>query len=107
MDGSGASIYMADVRIRYGVVAEVAENLRSNGEPELDASGCYVSPGFIDAHTHFDATVFWDPFCDPMLQHGVTTVLTGNCSLSLAPMHAEDRKRQAEVFSYIEDMPAA
>jgi hypothetical protein len=52
----------------------------------IDAAGGYVTPGFIDIHTHFDPTVFWDPLCDPMPQHGVATVLVGNCSLSLAPV---------------------
>lgn len=107
VDGSGAPSYTADVRIQRGVVVEVAENLRPDGDPELDAAGCYVSPGFIDAHTYFDASVFWDPSCNPMPQHGVTTVITGNCSLSLAPMRTEDSTRHADVFSYIEDIPAA
>ena len=50
-----------------------------------------VTPGFIDNHTHFDPSLFWDPFCDPMPQHGVTSVLIGNCSLSLAPMRPSCR----------------
>lgn len=105
VDGSGAPSQAADVRIRSGIVTEVGDNLRPEGESHLDGTGCYVSPGFIDPHTHFDASLFWDPYCDPMPQHGVTTVITGNCSLSLAPMHEEDRANLAEVFSYIEDMP--
>jgi N-acyl-D-aspartate/D-glutamate deacylase len=80
--------------------------LRAEAEPQLDAVGCYVTPGFIDTHTHFDASIFWDPFCDPMLQHGVTTVIFGNCSLSLAPVRPDGRVRIAEIFGYIEDMPA-
>jgi N-acyl-D-amino-acid deacylase len=70
----------------------------------LDASGAYVTPGFIDIHTHFDPTVFWDPLCDPMPQHGVTTVLVGNCSLSLAPVRPGHRKDLQELLCYIEDL---
>jgi hypothetical protein len=58
----------------------------------------YVTPGFIDIHTHFDPTVFWDPLCDPMPQHGATTVLVGNCSLSLAPVRPGDRKGLQELL---------
>ena len=71
----------------------------------LDAGGATVAPGFIDSHTHFDPTLFWDPTCDPMPQHGVTTVLIGNCSLSLAPLHPEQRDGLSAVFAYVEDMP--
>ena len=80
--------------------------LRPDGERVLDAAGAYVTPGFIDIHTHFDPTVFWDPLCDPMPQHGVTTVLVGNCSLSLAPVRPGHRQSLQELLCYIEDLPA-
>jgi N-acyl-D-aspartate/D-glutamate deacylase len=72
----------------------------------LDAQGGYVAPGFIDIHTHFDPAVFWDPMCDPMPQHGVTTVLVGNCSLSLAPVRPGQQAGLQELLCYIEDLPA-
>ena len=67
----------------------------------------YVHPGFIDAHTHFDPTVFWDPLCDPTPQHGVTSALFGNCSLSLAPVRAHEQQLLQELFCYVEDLPSA
>jgi N-acyl-D-amino-acid deacylase len=105
IDGTGAPPRHADVRIRAGVITEVAQDLTAQGETLLDASNAIVSPGFIDSHTHLDATVFWDALCDPMPQHGVTTVAVGNCSLGFAPVRPEDRELQADVFSYIEDVP--
>src|SRR5712691_1687067 len=106
VDGTGAAARAADVRVRGGQIAEVGPGLRPDGERVLDASGAYVTPGFIDIHTHFDPTVFWDPLCDPMPQHGVTTVLVGNCSLSLAPVRPEHRQSLQELLCYIEDLPS-
>jgi N-acyl-D-aspartate/D-glutamate deacylase len=105
VDGTGAPERAADVRVRDGRITEVGDRLRSDRERELDASGALVTPGFIDTHTHFDPTLFWDPFCDPMPLHGVTTVLVGNCSLSLAPLRDDQRAALTEVFCYIEDLP--
>src|SRR2546423_13631075 len=68
VDGTGAAARPADVRVRDGRIAEIGPGLRPDGERALDASGGYVTPGFVDIHTHFDPTVFWDPLCDPMPQ---------------------------------------
>jgi len=105
VDGTGASAYEADVRISDGLITEIGEGLRPDGETQLDASGAYVSPGFIDLHTHFDPGLFWDRTCDPIPQQGVTSVLFGNCSLSLAPVRPADRAGITELFCYIEDLP--
>ena len=106
VDGTGAPGRLADVRVRNGTIVEIGKSLSPGGEHVIDAAGAVVAPGFIDSHTHFDATIYWDPMLDPMSQHGVTTVVAGNCSLGLAPMRAADRLAQVDVFSYIEDMPA-
>ncbi len=105
VDGTGAPARRADVRVVDGVITEIGADLAPAGERELDAGGATVTPGFIDSHTHFDPTLFWDPTCDPMPQHGVTTVLIGNCSLSLAPLRPEQRDGLSAVFAYVEDMP--
>ena len=105
IDGTGSPARRADVRIRGGVIVEVGPDLAPQGEVEVDARGAYVTPGFIDSHTHLDPTMFWDPSCDPMPQHGVTTALIGNCSLSLAPVRPEHLDEVMDVFCYIEDMP--
>jgi N-acyl-D-amino-acid deacylase len=107
VDGTGAAPYPADVRVQGGRISEVGPDLRPDGEREVDATGAYVTPGFIDIHTHFDPSSFWDPYCDPMPQHGVTSVLFGNCSLSLAPVRADRRGELTSLFCYIEDLPEA
>ena len=91
VDGTGAPAVRADVRIRDGRIAEIGTGPHADGEPEIDASGAVVTPGFIDTHAHVDPQVFWDPRLDPDPQHGVTTLLVGNCSLSLYPVPDETR----------------
>ena len=107
LDGTGAPAYRADIRVSDGRIVAIGADLKPRGEPVFDATGCYVSPGFIDTHTHYDASLFWDPACDPILHHGVTTVLIGNCSLGLAPIRKQGIAELSALFSYIEDLPRA
>src|SRR4051812_41215701 len=97
LDGAGSAAVPSHVRVVAGVIAEVGPDLRPDGEAEIDASGCHVAPGFIDNHTHFDPSLFWDPDCDPMPQHGITSVVIGNCSLSLVPLLPEHRRAVVSV----------
>jgi N-acyl-D-aspartate/D-glutamate deacylase len=106
VDGTGGPAIPADVRVRGGRIAEVGPRLRSDGEPALDASGAYVTPGLIESHTHFDAAVWWDPDCDPMPAHGCTTIVMANCGLGLAPLRPAESKDLVNLFAFIEDIPA-
>jgi len=101
-DGAGGPGRRADVAISDGVVTELGRSLR--GERELDASGCAVTPGFIDIHTHYDAQVFWDPTLRPSSYHGVTTVVAGNCGFTIAPTREEHRDVIARTLENVEDM---
>jgi len=104
IDGSGGLARSEDVRIRDGRIVEMRPRLQPDGEVELDARDRIVLPGFVDAHTHLDPWLWRDPSFAPVPQHGVTTVLTGNCSLSLAPV-GKEHKALASMFSFIEDVP--
>ena len=63
-----------------------------------------LAPGFIDIHTHFDPQLCWDGYATPSIEHGVTTVVTGNCSLSLAPIREGGEEKIISMFQVIEDI---
>lgn len=105
VDGTGSARFRADVRVRGGRIVEIGPALEPDGEEVVDATGAFVTPGFIDTHSHLDPHMWWDATCDPNLQHGVTTSLIGNCSLSLFPVRPETARGVSEVFAYIEDVP--
>src|SRR2546430_12584861 len=71
----------------------------------IDADGLFVAPGIIDLHTHYDAQPFWDKLCTSSVWHGVTTVLMGNCGLTLAPLRSEHRDTMLATFCCVEDLP--
>jgi N-acyl-D-amino-acid deacylase len=105
LDGTGGPPRRADVAITAGRIDEIGDRLQ--GDVELDASGSYVCPGFIDIHTHYDAQVFWDPALSPSCYHGVTTVVAGNCGFSLAPTRPEHRDNVLGILENVEDMNRA
>ena len=71
----------------------------------IDAEGLVVAPGFIDHHTHMDGQILWDPFgtCEP--QHGVTSIIMGNCGLALAPVKSGDEDALVKSFVRVEAIP--
>lgn len=105
VDGTGAPAVRGDVRTKDGRIVEVGPDLEPTDETVIDATGAVVAPGFIDSHAHTDPQVFWDPRLDPDPLHGVTTMLVGNCSLSLYPVTEASRPAISDLFAYIEDVP--
>ena len=90
IDGSGAKRFIADIAINGDRIAAVGELSKSRSTSRIDASGCVVAPGFIDAHTHDDRAVLSGPEMAPKVSQGVTTVVTRNCGVSLAPLVDRD-----------------
>ncbi len=104
VDGSGMPAFRGDVGVKDGKVAELGK-LSGVADRTIDAGGQAVAPGFIDNHCHYDAQVTWDPLCTFSPEHGATTVIFGNCSLSLAPVRKGGEERLAEFLSYVEAIP--
>ncbi|MFI4934735.1 MAG: amidohydrolase family protein [Caulobacterales bacterium] len=107
VDGSGAPGYAADVAVNDGKIARIAPTIDAEARRVVLAGGRVVAPGFIDPHTHFDVQLLWDGAARPALEHGITSVVPGNCSLSLAPLKAGDRKALVGMFQQIEELPPA
>jgi N-acyl-D-amino-acid deacylase len=86
VDGTGAPRSSGDIGIRGDRIARIGDLGSARGEREIDLRGRIAAPGFIDAHTHDDRAMLSDPDMAAKVSQGVTTVIGGNCGISLAPM---------------------
>jgi N-acyl-D-aspartate/D-glutamate deacylase len=105
VDGLGADPFAADVAVSSGRIVAVGSNLTGSGAEEFDADGLLVTPGFVDIHTHYDAQVIWESRLSPSSDHGVTTVVMGNCGVGFAPCRPADRQRLIQLMEGVEDIP--
>jgi N-acyl-D-aspartate/D-glutamate deacylase len=106
VDGTGAPARRADVGVADGRIVAVGGD--AGGSPAtrtLDVDGMVVAPGFVDVHTHYDAQVFWDGALTPSPFHGVTTVMAGNCGLTLAPIADEHQDFLVRLLARVEQIP--
>lgn len=104
VDGSGVPGRIADVAVADGRIVGIGRLAGEAAHRVIDCSGLVVAPGVIDAHTHYDPQITWDPYCDTAALHGVTTVAAGNCGFSVAPCRSGDRSYLAQVFARVEGM---
>jgi len=103
VDGSGGPSFAGDVAIKGDRIAAVG-SVSDKGDHEIDAGGKVLAPGFIDIHTHYDPQLCWDRSASPSPEHGVTSLVMGNCSISLAPVRPADVKKVIHLFGSVEDM---
>ncbi len=104
VDGSGATPVTADVAIRDGLIAEVGQ-ITGAARATLDAQGAWLTPGFVDIHTHYDGQASWDETFSPSIHHGVTTVVMGNCGVGFAPLRSGEQDRLISLMEGVEDIP--
>lgn len=108
VDGSGIPAFRADIAVSNGRIAAIGDLTGADSHESFDASNRIVCPGFIDPHTHYDAQLFWDPYATPSSQHGVTSMVMGNCGFSIAPIEDEsDAAYLASMLVKVEGMSSA
>ena len=99
VDGSGLPMRRADVGIKDGMITDIGR--LSGAKKTIDADGLYVMPGIIDAHTHYDPQLSFEPFATSSCFHGVTSVVTGNCGYSIAPCRPNDHEGRFPVVPHV------
>ena len=115
VDGNGGEPMLAEVLIKDGKIdavisaneAVAGKSIEMIGVETIDATGCIVTPGFIDPHTHYDGQATWDDRLAPSADHGVTTVVMGNCGVGLAPVRPDERDFLIELMEGVEDIPGS
>jgi N-acyl-D-aspartate/D-glutamate deacylase len=103
-DGTGTPPVHADIAIRGDRIVAMG-TIEGAAQAEIDASHCIVTPGFVDAHTHYDGQLLWSKRASPSSSHGVTTVVAGNCGVGFAPCRPGDRQLLVDSMEGVEDIP--
>ncbi len=106
VDGTGRDAYAGDLAVKDGRIAAVGA-VEGGGSREIDARGRLLTPGWVDVHSHMDGQATWDPVCSPAANHGITTLVMGNCGVGFAPCERNDaaHDRLISVMEDVEDIP--
>lgn len=104
VDGLGGTPYTGNVAIEDGKIAGVGD-VDGNASETINADGAYVTPGWVDAHTHYDGQVSWDERMDPSFSHGVTSIVMGNCGVGFAPCPPGHEQEMISLMEGVEDIP--
>jgi len=107
VDGTRLPRYRADIAIKNGRIAKIGRLQPHEAAKVIDAHGLIVAPGFIDLHTHYDAQIYWDPYCSISGWHGITSAVIGNCGFGFAPVRPEERERSMLTMTRVEAIPYA
>ena len=105
VDGTRMPRFRGDVGIKDGVITRIGRLKSDDAAEVLNASGMIVAPGFIDLHTHYNAQVFWDPYCTISGWHGVTSAVIGDCGFGFAPVRPDQRERAMLTMTRVEAIP--
>jgi N-acyl-D-amino-acid deacylase len=104
VDGTGGEPFRADIAVIGDRIVEVG-SVTGSGREEIDATGRFVTPGFVDVHTHYDGQITWENRLAPSSGHGVTSVVMGNCGVGFAPAREEHRQALITLMEGVEDIP--
>ena len=106
VDGTGAAPRVADVGVRAGRIVAVGP-ISEPAQNTMDATGLWITPGFVDIHTHYDGQATWDACFTPSIYHGVTTLVMGNCGVGFAPKRPGHEADLIQLMEGVEDIPGA
>jgi len=106
VDGTGAAPHVADVGVRAGRIVAVGP-ISEPAQHTMDATGLWITPGFVDIHTHYDGQATWDACFTPSIYHGVTTLVMGNCGVGFAPKRTGHENDLIKLMEGVEDIPGA
>lgn len=104
VDGSGRAPRTADVGVKDGRIVEIGR-ISSAAHERIAADGAWLTPGFVDIHTHYDGQASWDATFSPSILHGTTTLVMGNCGVGFAPRVPGREQALIELMEGVEDIP--
>ena len=106
VDGTGNPNYVADLAIKDGIIQYIGNIPTIDAELIINASGKLVTPGFIDSHSHSDATIWANPECQSTIRQGITTEIVGQCGM-VGPLFARDaiERKPGQPLTIYEALP--